>query len=318
MFSASGPRLLTAKTAGPESAAQLEWFDRNGQSVGTIEQPPGVEYINPSISRRDGRVVVNRMDPATGNWDIWMIDDARGIQSRVTLDPAQDSDAVWSPDGKDIVFGSTRGGRAALYRKTVDSSEPEQLLAEIEGFRGMIPTDWSPDGRFILFSPSTASGVASSVWVLSVGSPASPAPLLQDAGFVQGAARFSPDGKWLAYGSAESGVFEVYLRPFMRAGPKVQVSKGGGIHPRWLKNGHELAYWVPARGIAVTEVALGEQAVRVGAPTVVVSTPVLTAIDFRTHYDVTSDGQRFLLRRPTGAASPALTVKLNWAARLKN
>ena len=318
VFSASGQRVLTAKTAGAESSAKLEWFDRDGRSVGAIPQPRGVEYINPALSTKHDRVAVNRMDPETGNWDIWIIDNTRGIHSRVTLDPAQDSDAIWSPDGKDLVFGSTRRGHAALYRKTVDSSEPEQLLAEMDGFRGMIPTDWSPDGRFILFSPSTASGIASSVWVLPVGSPASPAPLLQEAGFVQYGARFSPDGKWFAYGSGESGSFEVYVRPFMRAGPKIQVSKGGGTHPRWTRNGRELAYLVPNGGIAVTDVALEETSVRVGAPTIVVSTPLLLAIDFRTHYDVTSDGQRFLLRRPTGAASPTLTVMLNWAARLKD
>ena len=104
----------------------------------------------------------------------------------------------------------------------------------------------------------------------------------------------------------------------MRAGPKVQVSKSGGTHPRWTKNGRELVYVVPNAGVAVTEVVLGENAVRVSAPTVVVSTPVLEAIDFRTHYDVTRDGQRFLLRRPTAAARPALTVMLNWAARVKD
>ena len=132
VFSASGPRVLTARTAGLESGAQLEWFDRAGRSAGAIPQPRGVEYINPALSTKDDRVAVNRMDPETGNWDVWIIDNARGIQSRVTLDPAQDSDAIWSPDGKDIVFGSTRSGHAALYRKTVDSSEPEQLLAEMD------------------------------------------------------------------------------------------------------------------------------------------------------------------------------------------
>ena len=317
VFSASGPRVFTAKTVGSESGAQLEWFDRGGHSVGAIKQPRGVEYINPALSTKDDRVAVNRMDPETGNWDIWILDNTRGIESRVTLDPAQDSDAIWSPDGKDVVFGSTRRGHGALYRKAVDSTEPEQLLAEMEGFRGMIPTDWSPDGRFILFSPSTASGVASSVWVLPVGPQGRPAPLLQGSGFVQYGARFSPDGKWFAYASGESGNFEVYVQPFMRAGPKIQVSKGGGTHPRWTRNGRELVYLVPGGGIAVTDVALDEKAVRVGAPTVVVSTPVLEATDFRTHYDVTLDGQRFLVRRPTGAGSPALTVMMNWASGLK-
>ena len=299
VFSAAGSKVLTARTAGPESSAQLEWFDRNGRSIGAIEQPRGVEYINPFLSTTEDRVAVNRLDAATGNWDIWIIDNTRGIQSRVTLDPAQDSDAIWSPDGKDIVFGSTRRGHAALYRKTVDSPEPEQLVAEMEDFREMIPTDWSPDGRFILFSPSMAPGAASSVWILPVGSQGRPAPLLKEAGFVQYGAQFSPDGNWFAYASAESGTFEVYVQPFMRAGPKIQVSKGGGTHPRWTKNGRELAYVLPSAGIAVTDVALEANTVRVGAPTVVVSTPMLQAVDFRTHYDVTLDGQRFLLRRPT-------------------
>ena len=318
VFSASGTRVLTARTTGSDSAARLEWFDRAGRSTGTIAQPPGVEYINPALSPRDDRVAVNRMDPDTGNWDIWIVDNARGIQSRVTLDPAQDSDAIWSPDGKDIVFGSARNGRAALYRKTVDSSEPEQLLVEMDRFRGMVPTDWSPDGRHILFSPYHASGVASTVWVLPVGAGANPTPLLSEPGFVQYGARFSPDGKWFAYSSAESGTFEVYVRPFMRAGPKVQVSKGGGTHPRWTRNGRELVYVVAGSGVAASEVTLEENAVRVGTPTIVVSTPVLEAIDFRTHYDVSPDGQRFLLRRPTAAARPALTVMLNWATRVKD
>jgi serine/threonine protein kinase/Tol biopolymer transport system component len=318
VFSASGTRVLTARTTGIDSGARLEWFDRGGRSIGAIAQPPGVEYINPAHSPRDDRVAVNRMDPETGNWDIWIIDKARGIQSRVTLDAAQDSDAVWSPDGKEIVFGSTRGGHAALYRKTVDSSEREQVLAEMDGFRGIVPTDWSPDRRHILFSPYHASGVAGTVWVLAVGAGATATPLLAEPGFVQYGARFSPDGKWFAYSSAESGTFEVYVRPFMRAGPKIQVSKGGGTHPRWTRNGRELVYGVAGTGVAAAEVTLEDNAVRVGAPRIVVSSPVLEAIDFRTHYDVSPDGQRFLLRRPTAAARPALTVMLNWAPRLKD
>jgi eukaryotic-like serine/threonine-protein kinase len=318
VFAASGERIVVAQSVARQSTAQLEWFDRDGRADHAIQQPAGVEYINPAISPTGDRVAANRMDPATGNWDVWIIDNARGIQSRVTLHPAKDIDPIWSPDGKDIVFGSNRGGRAALYRKTVDSSEPERLIAELDGYRGLVPTDWSPDGRFILFSPAGASLIEMSVWVLTIDGSTAPIPLLNSRDFVQYGARFSPDGKWYAYSSAESGAFEVYIRPFMRAGPKIQVSRGGGVHPRWLSGGHQLAYWIPDRGIAVADVAMRDTTVNVGAPMIAVSAPVLTAVDFRSHYDAARDGRRFLLRRPTGAPGPALTVMLNWTGQTKN
>ena len=316
-FSASTTGVLAVTKTRGGIAGQLTWFDRAGKASSSIEQPPGVEYLNPAISPDGSRMAANRMDPVTGNWDIWVLDVARNIASRLTSDPASDGDPVWSSDGKEIVFASNRGGEFGVYRKAVDGSGSEERLATIDGrFTGLALSDWSPDGRYVLYNVGTSPVHQWDLWALPLFGDRRPFPVMP-GGFSPPGARFSPDGKWIAYSSLETGWYEVYVQRFMAAGDKKQVSRGSGAHPRWTSDGRELMYWDAPRGVESVDIDIYGTSLRVGAPKTLISTPILPLIDGRPHYDVTRDGRRFLLRRPAGAQRPAITVMVNWTEKLK-
>jgi serine/threonine-protein kinase len=215
------------------------------------------------------------------------------------------------------VFASNRGGQFGLYRKAVDGSRPEELLAMIDDrVSALTPTDWSPDGHFVVFSLMTAAVPHNTTWVLPLGGDRRPIRVLPGSIESHGA-RFSPDGRWIAYGSRETGNYEVYVQRFMASGDKKQISHGGAAHPRWTSDGRELAYWVVPGGVASVNIDVSGTTLRVGVPKALISTPILTLIDGRTHYDVTRDGRRFLLRQPAGAQRPAISVMVNWTEKLK-
>jgi eukaryotic-like serine/threonine-protein kinase len=130
-------------------------------------------------------------------------------------------------------------------------------------------------------------------------------------------ARLSPDGKWLAYASLETGVFEIYVQRFMAPGQKKQVSRGGGAHPRWSADGREIVYWAEFGGLNTVDIKFSDAGFDAGIPRALISTPIPTLLDARTHYDVTRDGRRLLLRQPAGPPGPAISVIVNWTDRLK-
>ncbi len=314
--SASTTGVLAFVTTRGGSAGQLTWFDRAGRISGSIEPPQGGEYLNPAISPNGEQVAVNRHDPQTGNWDIWILDVARHVWSRLTFDPAQDTDPVWSPDGTQIAFASNRGGRFGLYRKNVDGSGAEEPLATFEEpVIDLFPSDWSPDGRFMLYSISTSSQPAWAVWKVGVGDEAKSVPILRrDFNSFDG--RLSPDGQWIAYTAFETGAQEVYVQRF-GGGDKRQISRGGGAHPRWTENGRELVYWAVPGGVANVDLETSGSQLRIGTTRTLIATRILALFDSRSQYDVTRDGQHFLLRQPLGGKPPAVTVMVNWTEKLR-
>ena len=309
-FSAS-PDVLAFTTPRGGGVGRLRWVDRTGRVVGEIAPPPEGEYLNPSISP-DGRfVAVNYQDVQTGNWDIWMIDVARGVPSRLTTDSASDSDAVWSPDNNEIVFVSNRGGTFGLYRKAVTGSTEERLVKQFAN--RLIPNDLSHD--YLLFSQfNRLAGGQLSVWVLPTSGSAEPVRLMSER-FTPYAPRLSPDGRWVAYNSYETGLQEINVARFLTPGHIQQISHGGGVHARWTNRG-ELVYWAVPAGVDAVAFTSEGDTFRVGARRTLVQTPILSAIDGRPHYDITRDGTRLLVRQSAGPQGPGIRVILNWQSKL--
>jgi eukaryotic-like serine/threonine-protein kinase len=257
--------LLSAVTASfaqqpsaPRGAidGRLTWFDQHGNKVRTIGEP-GV-YRTLAISPDGKRVAVERTDPETQNKDIWLVDSASGATTRFTSDPGWDAFPTWSPDGRFIVFTSNRGGGVYnLYRKASSGAGNEELLYQSNEGKG--PNSWSPDGKFLIYY---SLGQPTHLRLLAVDGPADrkPAPFV-DPQFSSVTGRFSPDGRWIAYTSNESGKNEVSVRPFDAAtgsaGKPVIVTSGGGGTPLWSGDGKELFYIGPDGMATAVEVNAG-------------------------------------------------------------
>ncbi len=309
-FSASNNGVLAFVTSRAGMDGELVWFDRQGKKLGSLEQPPGVQYLNPSLSPDEKRVAVNAMDPKTGNWDIWIIALDSKISTRIRTDPAQDSDAVWSPDGNEIAFVSNRGGGYGIYRKTLRGAAPEELLLSTK----LEPraTDWTRNG-FIIYE------VNGDIMSLPVsGADRNPIPTAATP-FAEYGAKTSPDGKWIAFASAETGENQIYIQPFPGPGERKRVSTVYGIHPRWRADGRELFYWQPPLGLMSVDLTFDPAGVHAGAPKAVLPPHViiLDLVDSRHHHAITGDGQRFLLSQQLGPLGAPINVILNWTQTLR-
>lgn len=312
-FSASSDGKLAYLTAA--GRAQLTWVDRQGQAQGTLGSE-GRPLAGMRISPDGARLAVSRKDRDTGE-GIWIMNLAQGVETRLTT---ANSSPVWSPDGKQIAFASRRDGVSNLYFRASDGGGNDELLLRTAESKS--PLDWSRDGRFLLFSMFDAKA-GYDIWVLpmdtgttsgSAGNAAKPLPFLRTVAD-ENEARFSPDGRFVAYTSNESGSVEVFVRPFDPANPtasgsgagKVQVSVGGGLSPMWRADGRELLY---AQGNQVWSVEVATTpAFHAGVPKRLFERQAA-----RTRA-MTSDGQRFLFDVPIGKTTAK--VVLNWQAALK-
>lgn len=252
-----------------------------------------------------------------GNTDIWLYEFSRGASTRLTFDPGLDWFAVWSPDGSRIIFSSGRDGNSNLYQKVSSGAGNEDALLKSDETK--YADDWSPDGRFLVYGLGRQAGLK----VLPLtGDDRKPRPYLETESASQ--ARFSPDGRYVAYTSDQSGKNEVYVRPFPTAsGGKWMVSKGGGNQPHWRRDGKELFYISADSKMMAVEVAGASGAFQSGIPKVLFAAPIFgggTATN-TTRYDVTADGKKFLINsvpaETTPGTSPPITVVLNWQAGLK-
>ncbi|PYQ10648.1 MAG: hypothetical protein DMH00_10485 [Acidobacteria bacterium] len=314
-FSASGTGVLAHGSVAARMT-QLVWFDRTGQPLGPIG-PPGT-YTEPALSPDGQRVALGRDDPKTGRSDLWVLDLSRGVLSRFTFHPSNDYWAVWSPDGSRIVWASDRAGHDDLYLKPSSGASQDELLLESDHVKW--PDDWSRDGRFIVYEESNPTNPKTLVdlWVLPLSADRKPFPFLRTE-FNETHAQLSPDSRWMAYVSDESGRAEVYVQTFPRAGGKRQVSTDGGDQPQWRRDGRELFYLAPEGKLMAAEVKGGptfEAAVPV--PLFGVRVPAVSIGSFRNHFVVSPDGQRFLVNTiAEGASSSPITVVLNWTVGSK-
>ena len=231
---------------------------------------------------------------------------ARGTLSRFTFDPANDGAPAWSPDGARIAFNSNRGGQFNLYQKLSSGAGGDEELLKSGELKS--PLDWSQDGRFIAYLVQSAKTRAD-IWILPLDGDRQPFPFLQTP-FNELGARFSPDGRWVAYTSDETGVPEVYVQSFPASGGKWQISSGGGTAPKWSRDGKELFYTNGGKLMSV-EVKTGGSTFEAGTPTLLFESRGRT-------YDASADGQRFLVAVPVEeATSTPITVVLNWTTDLK-
>lgn len=291
------------------SDAQVSWFDRSGKQIaqaGTTGQLLGVV-----LSADDKRVAISRVDYQSGSSDIWIIDQDR--ETRFTFDPANDQSPAWSPDGSQIAFNSSRSGVFDLYVKSASGAGNEELLYQSNITKG--PHDWSPDGRYIVYGnldPKTNVDL----WILPMFGDRKPFVFLNTP-FQENQGRFSPNGRWLAYESNESGTAQIYVRPFPPAGGQWMVSTNGGVQPRWRADGKELFYIAADRKLMVADVKEDDGTVTFGSPKPLFETRTIPGFPGNI-YDVSRDGQRFVIITPIEEASPSpLTVILNWTVGLK-
>jgi Tol biopolymer transport system component len=314
-FSASATGRV-AWLSGQTSDTQLEWVDRHGRRVRTLGEPGGYGQIALSP---DGKRVAAEIAGAEGQYDLWVIDVARGVPSRLTTEPANDRDPVWSPDSQQIIYSSDASGDQNLLRKALQGSEaPAPLpggIGQTPGDRD-IAKDWVREGNTLLY---LTLGPERTLWKVSLDGKGSPEALVK--GFQVDQPHVSPDGRWLAYISQESGRWEVYIEPFGRQGERVRVSVNGGGQPRWRGDGKELFYLSLDGALMAVSVRAGAKSVEVGLPTTLVPPKDLQAVvegpDY-SDYSVSADGQRFLVKRPAeGGETPRIHVLLNWPSLLE-
>jgi eukaryotic-like serine/threonine-protein kinase len=315
-FSVSENGVLAYETGNSFEKRQLAWFDRAGKQLELLGAP---DYFYSYRIAPDGQqVAAEIMNPQVSTADLWLFEIRRGIRSRFTSDPGSDMTPQWSPDGKRIAYSiASASDSVEIYQKLSNSAGNEEALLKLPAsvYRSSFLCDWSPDGRFIVYqtyNPKTKYDL----WLLPLTGERQPTALLNTA-FGQQQGQFSPDGKWLAYTSDESGKNEVYIQPFPLTGAKYQVSTGGGSHLRWRRDGKELFYLDADRKLMAVPIQAGA-ALAAGSPQSLFELRgVGSGAPRRYPYDVTADGQRFLVSLPVSEATTPITIVLNWTAEVK-
>ncbi len=308
--SATGAVLYQSRAAA--SAAQLVWVDREGRKADLVG-PPG-DQANPRISPDGRRVALDVTDPRTGNIDIWVHEFSGGLARRLTSNPAIDMGPTWSPSGDRIAFSSVRQGSPNVYLTSSSGGGGDEPVAQAEGMEWA--TDWSPDGRSVLYR-YVEETTNPALWLAPLEGDRTPTSFLE-AEFGVSDGQFSPDGRWVAYASNESGRWEIYVTAFPGPGGNWKVSSAGGSEPRWRRDGAELFYLAPDGTLMAAEVKPG-LALEADPPRPLFQIRRREAVyagDFFS-YDVAPGGERFLVNQDVGEVEDVrLTVVLDWAAQL--
>ena len=310
-FSVSQNGTLAYQSGSPNS--QLTWFDRAGKKLNTVGEPGN--YGSVALSPDGRRAALASLDADGRVADIWVVDLERGNMSRVTFDSSGESNPVWSPDGNQIAFSSSRAGngQVSLYVKAAGGAGEDQLLLQSDSEK--YASSWSRDGQNLFFenwAPKTKGGV----WLLPFSGDRQAKPVLQTNAFDQVGAQISPNGRYLAYTSNESGRWEVYVQPFPASGEKWTISSGGAGLPLWRDDGKELFFWSYDGRLMSVETKTDNKFES--------SVPrQLGQAHSKTHgsdlnFAATRDGQRFLVNALVESDNPApLTIVLNWSSNIK-
>jgi len=311
-FGASpGGTLAFFSGATVSGQVQLTWVDRKGQRIETVGAPG--DYGQIALSPDERNVALELRSDADG-WDIWVMDVARGAASRVTATPGDERNPVWSPDGRSLLFSATRDGKTDLRRKGLRTGDPETVIVDTDDLD--LPEMSSRDGRTLLFIRQAADDYTrQSIWTLSLEEGKEPEPLLTP-GFSIDEPQISPDGRWLAYNSTESGRSEVYVEPYRREGERVRVSIDGGGQPKWRGDGRELFFTSLDSHLMSVAFRSRDDRAEVDLPTPLFEIGGFEGPDYD-DYAPSANGERFLVKQPIGEGrKPRLQIITNWTSLL--
>ena len=306
-FTASDNGLLAFRS-GSAGGRELVWIDRKGVRGDPLV--PVSNFVDPDLSPDGKRVVLALGDVLGTRSEIWIVDLVRSVSTKLTFNPSDSATPVWSPDGKYIYYTS-RGEKAMdIFRKAADGSDEQTLIYASDEDKAL--EDISPDGRYLLFDSGVNSGNFD-LWMLPLEKGAAAVPLAKTTS-QEGAGHVSPDGKWVAYVSDESGEPQVYLRSFPQLGGKWQVSASGGAQPQWSRDGKEIYYLGIDGSLQAVSMQAAGSTPQIGAA-VQLFTRSLNIFSMRNHYTPSLDGQRFLFTLNASNAGPVpMTVLVNWDA----
>jgi len=318
-FAVSASGLLVYQTGGAGTEKRVVWKDRQGNvlsKLGELHTLEGQVRLSPDFKR----AAVTDFDRAGGNQDLWIYDIDRGVPTRFTFDPGRDLYPAWSPDGATMYFSSSRSGVLSLFSKPSNGTGTEGLI--VAGDTATFPTSVSPDGSWLLFERA-AKDTGIDLWVLPLkqapgGPNPEPRPFLETP-FWERNGQFSPDGRWVAYASNESGQTRVFAAPFPGPGGKQPISLEGGMFPRWRQDGKEIFYASPDGQLMAAEIVARNGTLNVGKAQGLFNVVTSSAgVGGGLTYDVSADGQKFLVV-DDGSSDNArpLTLVQNWTALLR-
>ncbi|HET9409355.1 MAG TPA: protein kinase [Candidatus Sulfotelmatobacter sp.] len=310
IFSASNDHSIVYQIGSEQGGWQLLWLTRDGKQVGTLGDL--APYGDPAISP-DGTRVAVAVFTGQGSSDIWIFDSRRAAKTRLTFGTAILRYPVWTPDGKTIYYGSNVRGAYHIYAKAADGTGSEQVILEDDAFD--YPWDISSDGKYLAYMRPAADGKGGTeIWALPLSADRKPFSVLSSS-FTNYSTAISPDGKWMAYSSTESGRFEVYVTAFPGGGAKWEVSVNGGSMPKWRHDGKELFFLDPADNLMAVDVSTTGKTIQTGTPH-----PLFRPLGLQGQlgpYAVTADGKKFLINggNVKEENQPFVLVQ-NWTAQI--